>query len=116
MTLHHFGAFLDAGWRENDYLWGRLDAAELILRTLHEGRTSTPQEPGSEPAPTTVQTALSAAGGHHLIDALRSVLATEKNLMRVSTLRSDLEDEITALAQSLPEGSGGQDPLIPALG
>lgn len=27
----HFGAFLKREWRENDYLWGRLDAAERLL-------------------------------------------------------------------------------------
>lgn len=30
----HFGAFLDQGWRKNDILWGRLDAAERILSTI----------------------------------------------------------------------------------
>ena len=36
----HFGAFLHRDWRENDYLWGRLDAAErlvgLVLRKPNE--------------------------------------------------------------------------------
>lgn len=27
----HFGAFLHREWRENDYLWGRLDAAERLV-------------------------------------------------------------------------------------
>jgi patatin-related protein len=35
--LGHFGAFLDERWRENDILWGRLDGAERIIRTLAEG-------------------------------------------------------------------------------
>ena len=30
----HFGAFFEKSWRENDYLWGRLDGAELILDLL----------------------------------------------------------------------------------
>jgi hypothetical protein len=30
----HFGAFLDAGWRRNDILYGRLDAAECLISTL----------------------------------------------------------------------------------
>jgi hypothetical protein len=33
-TLFHFGGFLKKKWRENDIMWGRLDAAELIIRTL----------------------------------------------------------------------------------
>lgn len=33
-TLFHFGGFLKKEWRANDIMWGRLDAAELIVRTL----------------------------------------------------------------------------------
>jgi hypothetical protein len=32
--LHHFAAFLKRGYRENDYLWGRLDAAERLIALL----------------------------------------------------------------------------------
>jgi hypothetical protein len=32
--LMHFSAFLKKSWRENDLLWGRLDAAEIIVRTI----------------------------------------------------------------------------------
>jgi hypothetical protein len=34
--LGHFGAFLKREWRENDYLWGRLDAAERLIRLLQK--------------------------------------------------------------------------------
>ena len=33
-TLFHFGAFLNRKWRENDLMWGRLDAAERIIRCI----------------------------------------------------------------------------------
>jgi patatin-related protein len=33
-ALFHFGGFLEKSWRKNDIMWGRLDAAELIVRTL----------------------------------------------------------------------------------
>jgi hypothetical protein len=33
-TLAHFSGFLKQEWRENDILWGRLDAAEMIVRML----------------------------------------------------------------------------------
>jgi predicted acylesterase/phospholipase RssA len=33
-VLGHFGGFLDRGWRRNDYIWGRLDAAEILLRAI----------------------------------------------------------------------------------
>jgi patatin-related protein len=32
--LAHFGGFLSAAWRGNDLTWGRLDAAEIIIRKL----------------------------------------------------------------------------------
>ncbi len=33
-AISHFGAFFEKPWRENDYLWGRLDGAELAMRLL----------------------------------------------------------------------------------
>lgn len=32
--LGHIQGLLEARWRRNDYVWGRLDAAEILLRTL----------------------------------------------------------------------------------
>jgi patatin-related protein len=32
-SVHHFGGFLDEGFRVNDILWGRLDGAERIIGT-----------------------------------------------------------------------------------
>src|SRR5262249_15206518 len=32
--FHHFWAFFDRTARENDYLWGRLDGAEHLIRLL----------------------------------------------------------------------------------
>ncbi len=32
--VHHFYAFFSREARENDYLWGRLDAAEQLIRLL----------------------------------------------------------------------------------
>lgn len=33
-TLSHFGAFAWRAWRQNDILWGRLDAAEVLTRVV----------------------------------------------------------------------------------
>jgi len=33
-AFFHFGGFLKKEWRQNDILWGRLDAAEILVRTL----------------------------------------------------------------------------------
>ena len=37
VRVKHFGGFLDRHWRNNDIMWGRLDAAEVILDTLAPG-------------------------------------------------------------------------------
>src|SRR5690349_12505911 len=34
VALHHFGAFLDRTWRQNDIMWGRLDGAERLVTAL----------------------------------------------------------------------------------
>jgi patatin-related protein len=34
IRVKHFGGFLDADWRNNDMMWGRLDAAEAIIGAL----------------------------------------------------------------------------------
>jgi patatin-related protein len=34
-NLHNFAGFLNRDWRENDYLWGRLDAAEMLTRLIN---------------------------------------------------------------------------------
>jgi predicted acylesterase/phospholipase RssA len=35
-ALFHFGAFLNREWRQNDLMWGRLDAAERIIRCVSQ--------------------------------------------------------------------------------
>jgi patatin-related protein len=34
VRVKHFGGFLDGAWRDNDIMWGRLDAADVIIDTL----------------------------------------------------------------------------------
>lgn len=36
-TAMHFGGFLDGSWRKNDLLWGRLDAAEILVGAILAG-------------------------------------------------------------------------------
>ena len=36
VTAHHFGGFFRRQWRENDYLWGRLDGAERLLGLIDQ--------------------------------------------------------------------------------
>ena len=76
VALHHFGAFADEEWRENDYLWGRLDGAELILRTLREtGSGEHADIPANEAAAI-------AAAGPRLKAALSAILASEADITR----------------------------------
>jgi patatin-related protein len=82
IPLHHFGAFLDRKARENDYLWGRLDGAELILRTLQEvtAEKSTDKPP------------------ERLADALTAVLDSERDLKKIPKfLWEHLEKQIKGL-------------------
>ncbi|WP_133690733.1 patatin-like protein [Mycobacterium sp. BK086] len=83
IPFHHFGAFLNAKSRENDYLWGRLDGAELILRMLQDVGGAAVAPAGDVP---------------HLAQALQAVLDTESGLKRVKKLREELQAQVTALA------------------
>jgi patatin-related protein len=38
LQLHHFGAFYKASWRANDWMWGRIDGADRLVRTLLDAR------------------------------------------------------------------------------
>ena len=43
-ALGHFGGFLSRAWRENDLRWGRLDGAEILVRTATAGRPAAPAD------------------------------------------------------------------------
>ncbi len=91
VSLHHFGGFIDAAWRENDYLWGRLDAVELILRMLGESR---PEVRASTP---TSRGEAADQAGPRLRPALSAVLASETDLGRVGDLRQRLQGDVDRL-------------------
>jgi hypothetical protein len=67
-SFHNFGGFLNRASRENDYLWGRLDGAELLLRLI---------DPSIDE--------------HQLASAFRAVLA-EEHLLQI--LRSGGPDSL----------------------
>jgi predicted acylesterase/phospholipase RssA len=69
LRLGHFGGFFDKRWRKEDYLWGRLTAAEQVVRLI--GSLNYPEGPDEPPAPP-VQSAIR--------DALREVFAEEPDL------------------------------------
>ncbi|MDT5134947.1 MAG: hypothetical protein QOE41_4258 [Mycobacterium sp.] len=83
IPLHHFGAFLDRKARENDYLWGRLDGAELILRTLRDVAAAKSSDKPPE----------------RLADALTAVLDNERDLKKIPKFLWDhLEKKIKGLS------------------
>jgi patatin-related protein len=38
LQVHHFGSFYKRSWRANDWMWGRLDGADRIVRTMLDPR------------------------------------------------------------------------------
>jgi patatin-related protein len=100
----HFSGFFDAGWRENDYLWGRLDGAELILRSLRDTVRETPQHPTGASGPLPPAAALQDAGGRLCLDAFRAVLDSEDDLTSkdaraiIRDVRAELEDLVAERA------------------
>ena len=85
VKLAHFGAFLQREYRENDYLWGRLDAAELLLDLL--ARSACP--PSHDGPPPQADEAM-------VIEALRIILDQEASLEGCKDLIAHARD---ALAQ-----------------
>jgi patatin-related protein len=84
----HFGAFFQRPWRENDYLWGRLDAVERLIWLL-------------------IGTAPSPSYGAGFAAVLGSEAADGK-LTHISALTGDLSGQISRLgadATAQPEGT-----------
>lgn len=50
VEIAHFGAFFDRGVRERDYLWGRLDGAERLVRLVLGQADARPPAGGRTPA------------------------------------------------------------------
>ena len=70
---HHFAAFFERSYRENDYLWGRLDGAERLSCMLLT-------DEGAE---------------HHAKTAFRAIIDEERpQLTKVQALMTDLEQQI----------------------
>ena len=91
-SFHHFGGFMKPEWRENDYLWGRLDGAELVLRTLRAAVDQTVPEPST--AGRLEQEAARQAAGPHLATTIDRILRSEADLRRVEKVRQYVADQI----------------------
>lgn len=94
--LHHFAAFLKRGYRENDYLWGRLDGAERLLVLLLGGHD------------------LECAG--RCADAFAAILAEEaERLPTTKELAASLQDQlpvIRRLAEAADAALAGPPPKL----
>ncbi|MDL9935768.1 patatin-like protein [Gordonia sp. ABSL1-1] len=77
--MAHFAAFLKTSYRQNDYLWGRLDGAELIISMLT-------RRAGQQRSTT----------DGYLGDAFRAVLESEDALTEITDLRAELNARVEA--------------------
>ena len=86
--FHNFAAFFRQDWRENDYLWGRLDAAEILTRLINP-----------------------SASNQELADAFTAVLNEEADLPTLASNASDsLKSQLTARIEDLRERQAKQKP------
>lgn len=101
-ALFHFGAFLDAQWRRNDIMWGRLDGCERILATLFPAPDQKSIREGllREAQRTIVREEMQPEGYGELIDRFADALAEQKN--------ATLEGAFDALWGRLSLTTGGQ--------
>lgn len=79
----HFGAFFSRAYRENDYLWGRLHAAERLIDIVCDA------VPEADAA-TIDRAALKTRAFHAILDTERNHLHTVKPLL--NSLRSEIGD------------------------
>lgn len=76
-SLGHFGGFLKKSWRENDLLWGRLDAAEMICRMIMRPRGGGPPAPLPEEQIRAVQEKIARAEIPNLVGDYRTYMERE---------------------------------------
>jgi hypothetical protein len=81
-SLGHFGAFFSRPGRENDYLWGRLDAAERLAALVFDNPAKEGLDP---PVPANCKLVFEA------------ILADESNLANVQALLGDLRNKVAGL-------------------
>ncbi|WP_138918002.1 patatin-like protein [Gordonia effusa] len=89
----HFGGFFSRAWRENDYLWGRLDTVERLLWQLDDAAA---KNIGNPPPKMVAE----GDGGIELTEplkaGLRAVLDSESDLKKINELRKYLTGIIPA--------------------
>ncbi|WP_298879164.1 patatin-like protein [uncultured Bradyrhizobium sp.] len=101
-ALFHFGGFLDAQWRRNDIMWGRLDGCERLLTTLFPAKEDKEIRDALllEAQLMIVREEMKPEGYAELVDRFGQALAEQKN----ATLEGAFDDLWGQLALT----AGGQ--------
>jgi hypothetical protein len=84
--FHHFGAFLARSWRDNDLMWGRLDAAEAIIGALYGDTEDGPGKALREGAQAAILREELRRKGATVLNALAKTILSE--------VRADSLDEV----------------------
>lgn len=128
-ALNRFGGFLKRSWRVNDWMWGRVDGATMLCRTMLDPerlrRTAVlsgyVQEtlegiPVGERAAAMVAAAeVARVKAQRTVDGILSELGLEE-ATQVARLRDDAVDELTPVLRSHPPGETAPLPsALPAL-
>ncbi|MGI8806249.1 MAG: patatin-like protein [Acidimicrobiales bacterium] len=102
MSLFHFGAFFDRSGREGDYLWGRLDAVERLVKLLLDVRGHPPTLATGAPS-TQAPLVKSDELATECLPAFRAVLAEEgPALPNATKLVAKLHERLEALTADGP--------------
>lgn len=107
-SLAHFGAFFSRPGRESDYLWGRLDAAERLVKLLLDVRGHPPTL-ASAGAPSTAAPIVAADElARECVPAFRAILAEDGPALTHAQDRvDDMRARVEALAANGPPTTGG---------
>lgn len=97
VTAFHFGAFLKRSYRENDFLWGRLDGVERLLKVLGDVGPQGPAGPRAQ------QDALIWEGFRAVLDAETPGMRERASQKLAADLRTQVNE---GLARS--PGTGAQ--------
>lgn len=98
-ALGHFGAFLEALWRENDILWGRLDGAERLISSLLPGKPALARKLIADAQAAIVCEAIHGKGGEELskllVESMMRTRAGSHDADTLSLFLTNLKGEVT---------------------
>ena len=98
--LFHFGAFFERDGRETDYLWGRLDGAERLIKLLLDVRGHPPTLATTGAASAIEPTVGKEELAKECIPAFRAILGEEEPALGAKA--KDLVAELRKRANALP--------------